>query len=993
MKITSRKRNIHRWFLQLSAVMLFFCKSSNAQYVTTLAGLANSAGFIDGPSMTARFNNPSGVTTDKNGNIYIADGLNNCIRKINANGIVSTLAGNGSIGSTDGPGSAAAFYEPIAIACDTAGNLYIADTKNYKIRKVSPNGNVTTIAGQGTFGTTNGPVAVAQFGYPTGICVSPDGTMIYVADHNTHVIRKIFNGQVSTLAGIIYIAGSDDGSNIIATFNHPSGIDLDVNGNIVVADEWNNKVRLVSPAGVVSTIAGSGMNGSLDGPPSSCSFSSPGDVTIDNNGNIFVADGFNNTIRKIENSTLQVSTYVGTAGITGSADGIGNAASFNNVTGVDFNSGDNTIYIADQSNQLIRKLNLISSSQINLTTSALNNTVCFGDSIPLDAQTPGLSNYVFNEGGIQAGTSITGNINLAPLSSGQHIITCFAFDNNGAIAQSQQLIITVLTKFTPTVSPTGNVIFCNGDSALLNSQPGSAYLWSNGSTTNSIYITTAGLVNVTVVNTGGCKGTSLSVNVIVTQGPVANITPTGSSTICPGDSVLLAASTGSSWLWSNGVTTQTTYAQPGNYSVTIRNSSGCSTMSSPFTINTYPGSQATISPTGVITIIQGDSVILTSGNASTYLWSNATTTQNSVIYNSGYYSVSITTANGCQSTSSQVQVVVITKQQMISALGATTFCQGGNVIFQSIFSQGIQWYYSGQPIPGETNQQLTAIDSGFYQVAAFQNNQWFFSDSLLVTVNASPQIAIVSDTAVCAGTAPMIYALSDSGTAVDWYDMDTGGQLLGGGNTFQCPILNNTTTYYVEVTAPNGCKAIDRATLNIDVNLSPTADFQYTVAPQSGSFLVTFQNNSQAASGYSWVFGDTSSQNTSTLAQPTYIYNTAGNYNVLLLAVNTYGCTDTLLKSINVGGKGDWFIPTTFTPNGDGINDLFRVRGKNIITKNMKIFDQWGSLIYETDKINPTWDGFGKGQMSQNGNYIYKIIIEKQDLTEEELTGTITVIE
>ena len=833
---------------------------------------------------------------------------------------------------------------------------------------------------------------MAQFGYPTGICVTPDGSTIYVSDYNTHVIRKIFNGQVSTLTGINYIAGSDDGNNIIATFNHPSGLDLDLNGNIVVADEWNNKIRLVSPAGMVSTLAGSGTNGSLDGPPSSCSFSSPGAVSVDNNGNIFVADGFNNTIRRIDNSTLQVSTFAGTAGFTGAADGVGNVASFNNVTGLDFNTTNHTIYIADKGNDIIRKINFVSNLTINLTTTAANNTICFGDSIPLQAQTMGLSNYVFNNGNVLAGVSNTGNINLAPLSAGQHTITCYAFDSNGAIAQSQLIIITVLAKFTPVVTPSGNAIFCNSDSVLLNAQSGTAYLWSNGATSQSIYITSAGPISVTVTNAGGCKGTSLPVNAIVKQGPIANITPAGSTTICPGDSVLLTASNGTTWLWSNGATTKTVYAQPGNYTVTISNSSGCKTTSTPQNINTYAGSQATISPSGVITIIQGDSVVLSSGAASTYVWSNGSTTQSIVIYNSGNYTVSITTTNGCQSTSTQVQVLIITKQQMISALGATAFCQGGNVTLQSLIGQSIQWYFNGQPIPGETNQQLIAIDSGYFQVAAFQNNQWFFSDSLLVTVNATPQIAIVSDTSVCSGTAPIIYALSDPGTTVEWYDMDIGGQSGGSGNTFQCPVLNNSTTYYAEVTAQNGCKAIDRAALTINVNLSPTADFQYSVTPQSGTFLVSFQNLSQAASGYNWTFGDSSGQNTSILTQPTYIYNASGNYPVLLIAVNTYGCTDTLLKNINVGGKGDWFIPTTFTPNGDGINDLFRVRGKNIITKEMKIYDQWGSLIYTAEEINPTWDGFGKGQMSQNGNYIYKIVLKKQDLTEEEVTGTITVI-
>ncbi len=184
---------------------------ATAQTVSTVAGMAGVVGSNNGPAATSTFNNPHGVTCDHQGNIYVANRYKHTIRKITPGGIVSTFAGSGSVGSNDGTGTAASFNEPWAVACDTLGNVYVADTKNYKIRKITSAGVVTTIAGTGVFGVTNGPAAVAQFGFPSGIAVNKTGTIIYVSDRMTHTIRKIAAGNVTTLAGVVYSQGDDDG--------------------------------------------------------------------------------------------------------------------------------------------------------------------------------------------------------------------------------------------------------------------------------------------------------------------------------------------------------------------------------------------------------------------------------------------------------------------------------------------------------------------------------------------------------------------------------------------------------------------------------------------------------------------------------------------------------------------------------------------------------------------------------------------------------------
>ena len=514
-------------------------------------------------------------------------------------------------------------------------------------------------------------------------------------------------------------------------------------------------------------------------------FNYPWDVTVDNNGNIFVADGYNYNIRKITPATWMVSTYVGTAGVQGANDGIGGAASFDGATGISYNYSDNCFYVADAINHLIRKISQVSGVTINLTTTATNNTVCFGDSITLQALATGLTNYVFKEGATTLGSSANGIITIAPLSQGAHNITCSATDINGATAFSNSLTITVNAQFIPTVSPSSNISFCNGDSLLLTAQTGTAYLWSTGNVSQSIYVNDSTAISVTVTNAGGCNGTSNNITPIVLQGPVANITAGGLLTICSSDSVQLNASNGSSWLWSNGASTQNIYANAqGNYSVTITGSNGCKTISSLATISYFAGSQSSITPAGPISILQGNSITLNASTGTSYLWSDGSTAQTIVVNNSGNYLVTVTNSNGCVSQSNTVQVIVISSQSMITSLGPTSFCDGYSVTLSSYSPLGNQWYFNGQVLNGETNQQLTATDSGYYSLAVFQNGNWLYSDSLLVQVYSSPQLPVVTDTSICSGIATGLNAQSLDGASLQWFDQDTSGNLLGTGNTF-----------------------------------------------------------------------------------------------------------------------------------------------------------------------------------------------------------------
>ncbi|MDR2208342.1 MAG: hypothetical protein LBE22_05145, partial [Azoarcus sp.] len=226
-------------------------ESAKVAKVSTLAG--GEEGFADGVGGEAKFYWPFGITSDAAGNLYVADGGNHRIRKITPAGEVSTLAG-GEEGFADGVGSDAEFDHPSGIAIDAAGNLYVADGGNHRIRKITPAGEVSTLAG-GEEGFADGVGSDAKFEHPFGITVDAAGRL-YVADTANDRIRKITPaGVVSTLAG--GELGFADGVGSNAKFSRPFGITSDAAGNLYVADTVNNRIRKITPAGEVSTLAGS----------------------------------------------------------------------------------------------------------------------------------------------------------------------------------------------------------------------------------------------------------------------------------------------------------------------------------------------------------------------------------------------------------------------------------------------------------------------------------------------------------------------------------------------------------------------------------------------------------------------------------------------------------------------------------------------------------------------------------------------------------------
>jgi hypothetical protein len=301
---------------------------------TTIAGKAGVAGSTDGTNSAARFNGPGGVAADTNGNFYVGDYYNNTIRKVTPAGVVTTLAGRaGYGGSADGTNNAARFSGPIVVAVDNAGHIYVSDNLNYTIRKLTPVGT---------------------------------------------------NWVVTTLAVRAGYAGSSDGTNSDARFKTPAGGSVDSVGNVYVADVLNFTVRRLTPVGtnwVVTTLAGkAGVAGTADGTNSAALLHSPWQATLDSAGNLNVGDQDNGTIRKLTpvGTNWVVTTLAGLPGVRGYADGTNRAARFWDTCGVIVDSAGN-LYVGEYGNCTIRKVTPVGTNWVVTTLAGVGGTDANGN--------------------------------------------------------------------------------------------------------------------------------------------------------------------------------------------------------------------------------------------------------------------------------------------------------------------------------------------------------------------------------------------------------------------------------------------------------------------------------------------------------------------------------------------------------------------------------------------------------------------------------------
>ena len=514
--------------------------------VSTFAGLQGTSGSADGTGSTARFSSPGYEALDAAGNLYVSDGLNNTIRKITPSGVVSTFAGSpGVAGSLDGTGTAARFNAPTGLAFDSAGNLYVGDYANNKIRKITPAAVVSTFAGSGLAGSADGAGSAASFNAPQGIGVDVNGN-VYVSDSGNYTIRKITSaGVVSTLAGHVGQWGFADGAGSAATFDGSRGLAVDSVGQVYVADYFANTIRVISPAGVVSTLAGIGWAGGpanfADGPGSAARFQKPWGVAVDRAGNLYVADSSNQAIRKISGANAMVTTLAGSGSI-GSADGTGVLASFNIPLGIAVD-GNGVVYVADSTNDTIRKLvptagctaPVISSISPSAGTAGTNVTIA-GNYF---STTPSQNALFFNgQPAVVTAATSTSLSTTVPNLALTGPVTVTVGGESGSF-NTFAIPAPTISGFTPTSGPGGTQVTISGSNFAAAPQYDGVSIYGNfgsvspTSTGSTIYATipanaVSGPIQVTV---GGFQSATTTAYFTVTNAPTITGFSPGSGTI------------------------------------------------------------------------------------------------------------------------------------------------------------------------------------------------------------------------------------------------------------------------------------------------------------------------------------------------------------------------------------------------------------------------------------------------------------------------------
>jgi uncharacterized protein (TIGR03437 family) len=484
-------------------------KITSSGTISTAAGSGLLSYSGDGGAATqAQFNVPTGVAADSAGNVYIADTANNVVRQVTAKGVVSTFAGTGTAGFS-GDGSAAnkaQLSAPQGVAVDLAGNVYIADSGNYRVRVVGTNGNISTFAGNGSPANAGdgGGATSASFYLPSAVATDRSGN-VYIADFQASVVRKVANGNINRFAGNGGTGYSGDGGPATsAQLNGPSALALDAAGNLFIAQLTDSRVRKVGTDGRISTIAGTGANGYLgEGLPATASqLASPGGVAADSIGNVFIAMAGNRVMKVSGDGNLYTVAGTGTPGYSGDG-GPSMGAQLNIPAGLAMDSSGN-LFIADSGNNAVRMLSIAGYGlSINGVTNGASNrvgpispgeiVVVYGSGlgpnqlVPMQLDSNGVVTTVL------AGTRVLFNGTPSPMlySSGTQVSAVVPFGLTGTTAQVVvQYASQTSTPVAVSVAPTAPAIFTADSSgqgqALANNADGSPNSAANPAAAGSV---------------------------------------------------------------------------------------------------------------------------------------------------------------------------------------------------------------------------------------------------------------------------------------------------------------------------------------------------------------------------------------------------------------------------------------------------------------------------------------------------------------------------
>lgn len=869
-------------------------KISSNGVVSTFAG-SGTAGFLNGFGTASQFNNPTGLACDLEGNVYVADQFNNRIRKITPAGLVSTYAGIGLIGTTNGFADSARFNFPTDVACDLFGHVYVADQYNHRIRKIMAGSRlVFTLSGEGSTGFVNGVPSIARFNLPTGVAVDGSGN-VYVADHNNNVIRKILpSGNTSTYAGT-GTAGFLDTTSNLAMFNNPLGVYADANGDIYVTDKSNHRIRRISFNGNVSTIAGSGTWGSVNGNGATAQFANPYSLVREKNGKILIADANNHRIRQLIAPSF--TPFVSTAGV---ASGTQNLT----ISGTGLNAGVSVKAPAGFQISTTQSGNYSDSLFLNPTNTEVFKTIFVRLNSPVAGNYSG--NIRFRSQGVSdVNFFVSGSVacgphaGISPGGIGQATYAVFysqAFSQTGYVNPNWTIPSGTL--------PTG--ISMNSNTGVLSGIP-----------------TQLGFFNFTIkVEEGSCFQT-INYSLNVTGDTIARFTFMPNS--CSDrfvqffDSSVLA----SSWFWDFGDGDTSTlqnpshvYAKDSIYTVLLRINGGKTSTRNVQVASTpvIPSLLAVPSCNFVYTILGAPKSF-----GYRYLWSFdpgssgssdtiQTPTRSYISSGSKTINLTISAQGKCFAVatplvfSAQAATIGVTAGLTISAPG-NNFCSNNRILTNTSSGSGNIFTYSldGAPfLPYTGPVALSGLSIGMHTAKLAANDGSCFDTAQLSFTISNVFTSFTSTPSSCNQVVQFnnTSSVAFGSASYNWVF----GNPTKGVSTEMNPSFNFVTpgidTAILTVSSASGCSVSLKQAVTVGSNLGPNPNFTSSKAAGLCTNKIQFTNQTTNGAGanYTWSFGDGTSV---TSINAVRAYADTGVY-LVRLTVTTALCSLFIEKPVRV---------------------------------------------------------------------------------------------
>ncbi|RYG05217.1 MAG: T9SS type B sorting domain-containing protein [Chitinophagaceae bacterium] len=951
-------------FIYLTLCLFIFANIS-AQDISTIAGNGSSGFSGDGgPATAAQLGDPINIITDKSGNLYIADQGNNVIRKVDAAGIITKFAGTGVMGYTGdgGPATAATLYHPGAMAFDNAGNFYFTDRNGDIIRKIDLSGIITTITGNlpNGYSGDGGPLMGARFMGIANIAFDNADNM-YLTDFVNHVIRKVNTaGIITTFAGNgVGGFSGDGGPATAASLNSPYSVLFPPNGDILITDAHNNRIRRVDAAGNISTFAGSsttrGYSGD-GGPATSATFSFPTYASMDGAGNIYLVDALNWVIRKIDANGI-VSTFAGT-GVSGYSGDGGPAidADLAVLYGIQYDPVNSCVYITQNNPAyVIRKVPVCTGSIITqqpgdvvlCTTGDLTFNIVASNASAYQWQLNDGSGWTdINNNGTYsgAGTAIL-QVSTASSSMNNFQFRCRLTDACGS-KLSEVANLNVTGPVTPSISITGATTLCVGTSAnfgafIQNGGPNPSFQWQKNG-----------------INTG-TNSASFSDNTLV-DGDVITCILTSDA---PCSTTMIGN--------SNSIQVKVTTMVTPTVSITASPNNICANSPVSFT-----------------------SIVTNGGSSPSYRWfrNDVDMNINTPFFNSmtladgDVIKCSVTSDIMCVSASTAISnevtmsVVSQAYPQIVITASANAICRNTPVSFNAITQNGgsnpgYQWLKNGLPVGNNsavyTDNSITETDilsciltSNSRCVVSSQAT----SNELSIILNPDPIVLLDQKPEICEGSSRTL----DAGNFNSY--------LWNDGSTNRSITINTPGAYSVLVTDRNGCTGTGFTSINT-VQSSPKAFLPNdTAVCVYGN--IDLKPNSPFRN-YLW--------NTGSASFSINVSN-AGLYTLRVTDNNGCTGTDTIIVRSKDCLQG-FFMPNAFTPNHDGKNDLLRpVLLGNIKQYRFSVYNRWGQLVFETTDLKQGWNGIFNGAIQGTNMFAWSCVYQLGNEVQQFRKGTILLL-